>query len=97
MKLFKCIIVFAVLTTLTNSCKKQNDFSFKELIGTWQWVRSDGGIATMHLTPASTGKNVDLKLTGDHRYYFITNDTLTSRGIFSIKTEKSIYDHKDRQ
>ncbi len=36
------------------------------------------------------------KKPSDNRYYFYTNNTLTSQGTFAIKTENSIVYHKEK-
>lgn len=87
---------FAGVAILMSSCSKDNDVSDK-LVGTWQWVRTDGGLAYhIHHTPASTGKFIDLKIARGNRYYIYTNGILTSQGTFTISTQNCIHDHEDK-
>jgi len=89
------LVAFCIVAV---SCSKQMSTTADvSLVGTWKWVRTDGGIAfNIHQTPASTGKNIDLKFTSDNKYYYFTNDSLTSQGMYSFTTEKSIVDHSDK-
>ena len=67
------------------------------LAGTWQWVRTDGEIGYhLHETPVSTGKNIDLKIGFDNKYYIYTNGYLTSEGTYLLETRKCIHDHTDK-
>lgn len=88
----------AVMMFVTSCSKEVHTPSVKEgLIGTWEWVGTDGGIANhIHKTPANTGKNVDLKITSDGKYSVYTNGVLTSNGTYVLSTRKCIHDHADK-
>ncbi|TRX20703.1 hypothetical protein [Flavobacterium franklandianum] len=83
------------LTTIMASCSEENTniAAEKNLIGTWSWVSTSGGFA-FHIndTPATTGKNIDLKFTGDGKYLYYTNGILSSEGTYQFSTQKSIVD-----
>ena len=69
----------------------------ESLAGTWKWQRTDGGIAFhIHETPASTGKNIELVLTADGKYRFLTNGSISSQGNYQLSTQKSIRDHEQK-
>ena len=83
------------LITIIASCSEENTSiaTEKKLIGTWSWVRTDGGFAfNIHDTPATTGKNIDLKFTSDGKYLYYTNGILSSEGTYQFSTQKSIVD-----
>jgi predicted protein tyrosine phosphatase len=88
-----------VITGIVTGCSKQADKATNKegLVGTWQWVRTDGGFAFhIHETPITTGKNIDLKITSDKKYYIYTNGSLTSEGTYLPETRKCIHDFKDK-
>ena len=86
-------IGFFLLVLVFFSCSDNNDSSDKNLIGTWSWVRTDGGFAFhIHDTPTTTGKNIDLKFTSDGNYFYYTNGILSSQGTYQFSTQKSIVD-----
>src|SRR5918993_649907 len=65
----------------------------ERLVGGWQWIRTDGGIANnIHETPASTGKEKVLFLRADHTYSISINNVPESEGHFNIESKKCIHD-----
>ena len=94
MKAFKYIKGIGLLFLITTIifCSDNDDNSDKNLIGTWSWVSSSGGITGTTTTPASTGKNIDLKFTSDGKYFYYTNGIVTSEGTYKFSTQKSIVD-----
>jgi len=96
--LFHLAIVIMV-AGFAPACSKPANKGTKEngLAGTWQWIRTDGGIAFhIHDTPLSTGKNVDLKITADGKYFLYTNGSLSSEGTYLMETRKCIHDNADK-
>jgi hypothetical protein len=94
-----CFFVLLSIMLLGANCSKQFDKANTGvgLFGTWQWVRTDGGIAFhIHETPASTGENIDMRFSADRKYYIYTNGSLTSEGTYQLETRKCIHDHKDK-
>jgi len=101
MKAFKHVIPVCSLFILIIivSCSKPvgDNPSNQQIIADWKWVRTDGGIANnIHDTPASTGKNVVLKITGDYRYAVYTNGILTSQGTYTLESQNCIHDHANK-
>ena len=96
------LIYFLVTILVTVSiigCSKQVEKSTVEasLVGTWQWVRTDGGLAFhIHETPVTTGKNLDLKITSDGKYSKYTNGALTSNGTYTLEMRQCIHDHTEK-
>ena len=98
---FRKLGIVATLVLITAACSKQaiiktsNDKEQTGLIGSWQWVQSDGGLSYHVLTPASTGKQMALKLT-DSTYAFYTNNALTAQGTYQMETRACIHDHTQK-
>jgi hypothetical protein len=91
-----CIILFL---TIFMSCSKQsgNTSENQNLTGTWKWIKTDGGIANqIHETPASTGNNIDLKLTENYQYYIYTNGSLSFQGSYTLVSKNCIHDHTNK-
>ena len=94
-----CLLTIVMVIVFAAACSKDGKKSPVEenLVGTWQWVRTDGGLAFhIHDTPASTGKNIDLKINSDGKYFIYTNGVLTSEGTYTLETRKCIHDHADK-
>jgi len=92
-------VCLSFLLTIITSCSKNDNYTFdnQNLTGTWKWVRTDGGIANhIHETPASTGNNIDLKITSDYKYFIYTNGTLSSQGTYNLEIRNCIHDHTDK-
>lgn len=99
MKLFNYLkgIGFLFLMTTFISCSDNDDNSIAQnLIGTWSWVSSSGGIAGKTETPTTTGKNIDLKFTTDNKYFYYSNGIISSQGTYKFSTQKSIVDGKNK-
>ncbi len=97
---FMYFLTMIAAVGLATSCSKQVEQSATQgsLAGTWQWVRTDGGLAYhIHETPSTTGKNIDLKLTADGTYEIITNGAATSSGTYILETRKCIHDGKEKR
>lgn len=92
-------LVTLLVTGYITSCSKQVEKPTvqENLVGTWQWVRTDGGFAFhIHETPITTGKNIDLKIAADGKYSIYTNGALTSGGTYSLETRQCIHDLTDK-
>ena len=90
-------LLLLFLFTITTSCSENNVDSGKNLVGTWSWKSSSGGIAGTTETPLSTGKNIDLKLTSDGKYFYFTNGIILSQGTYNLVTQNCIHDHTDKK
>lgn len=71
--------------------------STTELSANWKWIKTQGGIAQITETPASTGKNVELRLGADNQYTIYTNGVVTSQGTYKLETRPSLLSKTDRQ
>lgn len=97
MHFLKGFILTALIALRTTSCTKEEvEAPAGNLAGVWEWVRSDGGIGNnIHYTPATTGKQVTLKLTAD-QYFFYSQGVLTSQGTYTLVTGTCIHDGKQK-
>ena len=94
-----CFLITILVTGFITGCTKKVEKSTNEasFIGTWEWVRTDGGFAFhIHETPVTIGKNIDLKITADGKYFIYTNSVLTSEGTYVLETRKCIHDYTDK-
>ena len=82
-----------IITVLIVSCQKPEENSMESgLSGTWEWVRTDGGIAHhIHDTPASTGQQIKWVFTRDGVYYKYVNATLNSKGRYTLEMRDCIH------
>lgn len=100
MKAFKYLkgIGLLFLLPILASCSDSDDNSNdKNLIGTWSWIFSSGGIAGTVYSPATTGKNIDLEITSDNKYFYYTNGILSSQGTYTLETQNCIHDHTNKK
>ena len=101
MKIFRHVKGFSSLLLLTmfSSCTDNNNSSSvnKSIVGTWSWVKTDGGIAfNIHDTPESTGKNIDINFFDNSRYFVYTNGVLSEQGTYRLGSKISIVDHSTK-
>jgi hypothetical protein len=101
MKFFRLGIFFYAFILI--SCEKENnalndeEFNVDPFMGTWEWVRSDGGLAFhIHNTPASTGKTVTYTFTYDMKYILYENGFVVSTGTFTKKKKKCIHSAEEK-
>ncbi|MEI6948881.1 hypothetical protein V9K67_16965 [Paraflavisolibacter sp. H34] len=86
-----------LLALLTVFCSKHNDQepAADRINGNWEWVRTDGGIAHhIHETPRSTGRQIEVSLTTDRKYWIYTNGVLTARGTYTLEKKQCIHDRQ---
>ena len=89
------LVVFAVAINLPPSCSKSVAKAAvnERLVGSWEWVRTDGGIANnIHDTPASTGQEKTLLLNANNTYVITINNAIFSQGTFSVESKQCIHD-----
>jgi hypothetical protein len=87
-------LVIIVSAFVLFSCDERVETSgdYRALAGTWEWVRSDGGIAyNIHETPASTGENIEWKFASDRSYTIFVKDVLRSEGSYSLERKECIH------
>ena len=97
---FPKVTVLLIVLPMLVSCASQNTESpnnDQNMTGTWVWISSSGGIAGTTNTPKTTGKNIDLKITTDSKYFIYTNGILSSQGTYNLETQNCIHDHTDKK
>ena len=90
----KKLIIIPFLLFLIFSCDKNDviDNLDYNVIGEWNWTRTDGGIAFhIHETPESTGKSIQIKLTNNYEFTLTENDNEILNGSYELSLERSIY------
>ena len=83
----KLILIFLIGFTIC-SCSNDDDSTSLNLVGTWNWVRSSGGITGAILTPASTGSTMRLEITSTVIKKYMDNDLISER-TYSIQVRES--------
>ncbi len=92
------VIVLMSLVLFTGCAKHHESTDQTDLIGSWQWVRTDGGIGNaIHDTPASTGKQVELHISAGNHYAIYTNGEITRQGTYQAVMRKCIHDHTPKR
>ncbi|MCF8371937.1 MAG: hypothetical protein K9H64_09960 [Bacteroidales bacterium] len=62
----KKIFLFLLIIGTLSSCSKKDSFlNSTDLLGTWTWIKSTGGISGTVETPESTGNQVTIEITED--------------------------------
>jgi hypothetical protein len=75
----------------------QEMFAAHPLTGTWEWIRTNGGIAaTVHETPSSTGKTIEWRFLKDMKYLRYENGVIQSQGTFSMTQKACIHSTQEK-
>jgi hypothetical protein len=101
-KLFFIIGALFLTTACENdellTVKKEQEAPTKTLIGKWNWVRTDGGLAAhIHETPKTTGKKIILEFKENNQYRKYINGVLQAQGTYSLSSRKCIHDLQEKQ
>ncbi|HBK70607.1 MAG TPA: hypothetical protein DDZ39_02940 [Flavobacteriaceae bacterium] len=78
---FLLVIVFV-------SCSNNDDDIDNQLVGSWNWLESSGGIAGSTTTPTSTGNTISVVISTNSLKQF-TNGNLTFETNYTIEVRKS--------
>ena len=73
-------VILLVLTVLVTACSKPEK---EELIGTWRWTSTTGGIAGVHLTPETEGFEAEFVFKGNQFTFYKDGKRVTS-GMYRI-------------
>lgn len=66
-----------------------------DILGSWAWVESTGGIAGITKTPQSSGESWTIEFRKDGTYREVRNGQETT-GTYGIEKRASIFDHEMR-
>ena len=79
-----CLLGFAF-------CKKSTLAPSSSIIGKWNWVQTQGGIAGATYSPAKSGYQMTVQYFADSTYKRYKNDVLVDENKFSIIKEQPVY------
>ncbi|XCF07561.1 hypothetical protein ABI125_06805 [Tamlana crocina] len=88
-------ITLALIGLLILNCSKENDNLNPNVIGTWNWVSSSGGIMGNTENPESTGNERKLEISADSLYFYL-NGQLNYKTKYSIEVRESIIFNEPR-
>lgn len=78
--------------------QKEQKAPIKSLLGKWNWIRTDGGLAFhIHETPKTTGKEIMLEFKENNQFRKYVNGVLQSQGTYTLSSRKCIHDLKEKQ
>lgn len=69
------IAIITALAVLATACSKPEK---KELVGTWQWTRTSGGIAGVNYTPEIEGFEAEIVFKGNKFTFYKDGEKVTS-------------------
>ena len=87
------VVIFGIL--ISPGCKKSESLEFSQLYYTWEWVRSNGGIGGVVMTPDSEGYTQSVKFEENGTYTRYRNDTIVSSGTYTITRAQSLLDQQE--
>ncbi|WP_147275672.1 hypothetical protein [Adhaeribacter pallidiroseus] len=83
---------------ILNNSGKEQEASTKSIIGKWNWIRTDGGLAFhIHETPKTTGKEITLEFKANNQFRKYVNGVLESQGTYSLSSRTCIHTHEEKQ
>jgi hypothetical protein len=92
-----------LFSALIISCNESNEpvsqeaLEAKTLTGTWEWIRTTGGIgAQIHETPSSKGNTVQWRFLHDMKYLRYENGIIQSQGTFSLIKKACIHSTQEK-
>ena len=85
----KRMILLALIGLVVSFCAEKEDIPVTNIVGTWNWISSTGGIAGVTETPEATGKTIQLMITQDS-FRTYENGELTSESNYTIETKESL-------
>ena len=87
----KKVFIICFLSFISVSCTNDDDSNTSvNLVGTWEWIQSTGGITGSTLTPASTGMTMQLEISNT-TIRSITDGTLVSENTYTIETRETMF------
>lgn len=85
------LLIVLLIGTLFWACKKSDQQPVAgSFIGKWKWLYTQGGIAGIKTTPATTGYNKTLSLNTDSTYVFMQNSNIIGQGSYHISADSRL-------
>lgn len=78
------------------SCSVNDEKTTVEIIGTWNWIGSSGGIAGTTETPESTGDERKLEISKDSIKSYL-NGVLNLKTTYTVETRESLLFNEPRE
>jgi len=85
----KRVILLVLIGLAVSFCTEKEEVPVTNVVGTWNWISSTGGIAGVTETPESTGKEIKLVITQDS-FKTYENGELTSESNYTIEIKESL-------
>ena len=85
----KRVILLVLIGLAVSFCTEKEEVPVTNIVGTWNWISSTGGIAGVTETPESTGKEIKLVITQDS-FKTYENGELTSESTYTIAIRVSL-------
>lgn len=92
----KISFLFLFFLLLISCGTREDETETEQYAGLWHWVSTDGGLANIHLTPASTGIKRTLVLTLEAVYNITENVIITSEGTYYVGRAVTNTDHLEK-
>lgn len=83
------ILLLFIGITFLNCSNDDDTGTSANLVGTWDWERSSGGITGETTTPESTGSTMTLEITNSIIRRYLNDDLLSERS-YSIEVRESM-------
>ncbi|PHQ30145.1 hypothetical protein [Leeuwenhoekiella nanhaiensis] len=87
-------IIFVLLVVISiSSCKSEDDalIDNADLVGTWDWVQTSGGLIYFKETPETLGKSITLSFSNNYKFQISQDENEILSGNYTITYKKSIY------
>lgn len=97
-KLFITILIcFSILSCTKEKIVDNTNYvkTPTDLIGSWNWLETSGGIASANYNPSTTGESIKIELDSLNTYRYFSNGSLVYETKFHIEKTASLFHHGD--
>ena len=91
------LLCFSILSCTKEKIVDNTDYVKTpiELIGSWNWLETSGGIASAKYNPSTTGESIKIELDSLNAIRYFSNGSLKYETKFHIVKTSSIFHHGD--
>lgn len=89
MKTINVLLVFSIAFVLA-SCQKDNGLKNSSILGSWEWLKSSGGIAGVVYTPETQGYSQLIEFNANDIYKLYRNGQLQNEAHYTLLQDTSI-------